>query len=53
MERYWWQVRNWYNFTWCGGDGLVEQAVQRDKISWLFGDEPPRARSRWRSSTPE
>ena len=22
-----WQVRNWYNFAWCGGDGLVEQAV--------------------------
>ena len=39
-----WQVRNWYNFTWCGGDGLVEQAVHSvDKISWLFGDEPPRS----------
>ena len=37
-----WQVRNWYNFTWCGGDGLVEQAVHSvDKISWLFGDVPP------------
>ena len=37
-----WQVRNWYNFTWCGGDGLVEQAVHSvDKISWMFGDKPP------------
>ncbi|SVD15211.1 uncharacterized protein METZ01_LOCUS368065, partial [marine metagenome] len=37
-----WQVRNWYNFAWCGGDGLVEQAVHSvDKISWLFGDKPP------------
>jgi len=23
-----WQVRNWYNFVWLSGDGLVEQAVQ-------------------------
>ena len=22
-----WQLRNWYNFTWLSGDGLVEQAV--------------------------
>ena len=37
-----WQVRNWYNFAWCGGDGLVEQAVHSvDKISWVFGDKPP------------
>ncbi len=37
-----WQVRNWYNFAWCGGDGLVEQAVHSvDKISWVMGDKPP------------
>jgi len=37
-----WQVRNWYNFAWCGGDGLVEQAVHSvDKVSWVFGDVPP------------
>ena len=37
-----WQVRNWYNFAWCGGDGLLEQAVHSvDKISWVFGDKPP------------
>ena len=37
-----WQVRNWYNFAWCGGDGLVEQAVHSvDKISWVMGDVPP------------
>ncbi len=37
-----WQVRNWYNFAWCGGDGLLEQAVHSvDKISWVFGDVPP------------
>jgi len=37
-----WQVRNWYNFAWLGGDGLVEQAIHSvDKISWVMGDEPP------------
>ena len=36
-----WQVRNWYNFSWLGGDGLVEQAVHSvDKISWAMGDQP-------------
>jgi len=29
-----WQVRNWYNFTWLSGDGLVEQACHSiDKIA--------------------
>ena len=37
-----WQVRNWYNFVWLGGDGLVEQAVHSaDKIAWAMHDEPP------------
>ena len=37
-----WQVRNWYNFTWLSGDGLVEQAVHSvDKIAWAMGDTPP------------
>jgi len=37
-----WQVRNWYNFTWLGGDSLVEQAVHNaDKIMWIMNDQPP------------
>jgi myo-inositol 2-dehydrogenase / D-chiro-inositol 1-dehydrogenase len=37
-----WQIRNWYNFTWLGGDGLVEQAVHSvDKINWAMKDQPP------------
>jgi predicted dehydrogenase len=37
-----WQVRNWYNFTWLSGDGLVEQAVHSvDKIMWAMRDVPP------------
>ncbi|MBM3734947.1 MAG: Gfo/Idh/MocA family oxidoreductase [Acidobacteria bacterium] len=37
-----WQIRNWYNFTWLSGDGLVEQAVHSvDKIGWAMGDAPP------------
>jgi predicted dehydrogenase len=37
-----WQVRNWYNFAWLGGDGLVEQAVHSiDKIAWTMRDKPP------------
>ena len=37
-----WQVRNWYNFAWLGGDGLVEQAVHSiDKIAWAMRDKPP------------
>ncbi|MBC8001175.1 MAG: Gfo/Idh/MocA family oxidoreductase [Opitutaceae bacterium] len=37
-----WQIRNWYNFTWLSGDGLVEQAVHSvDKISWAMKDQPP------------
>ncbi len=37
-----WQVRNWYNFVWTCGDGLVEQAVHSvDKIMWAVQDAPP------------
>lgn len=37
-----WQVRNWYNFAWLGGDGLVEQAVHSvDKVAWAMHDMPP------------
>jgi predicted dehydrogenase len=37
-----WMIRNWYNFTWLSGDGLVEQAVHSvDKIAWAMGDKPP------------
>jgi myo-inositol 2-dehydrogenase / D-chiro-inositol 1-dehydrogenase len=37
-----WQIRNWYNFVWLGGDGLVEQAVHAvDWMCWAFKDVPP------------
>jgi myo-inositol 2-dehydrogenase/D-chiro-inositol 1-dehydrogenase len=37
-----WQIRNWYNFVWLGGDGLVEQAVHAvDWMAWAFKDVPP------------
>lgn len=37
-----WQIRNWYNYTWLGGGGLVEQAVHSvDKIAWAMKDQPP------------
>ena len=37
-----WQIRNWYNFGWTCGDGLVEQAVHTvDKVAWAFKDKPP------------
>jgi predicted dehydrogenase len=37
-----WQIRNWYNFGWACGDGLVEQAVHTvDKVAWAFHDKPP------------
>jgi predicted dehydrogenase len=37
-----WQLRNWYNFVWLCGDGLVEQAVHSvDKICWAMKDQPP------------
>ena len=37
-----WQLRNWYNFTWLSGDGLVEQACHSvDKIAWAMQDKHP------------
>ena len=37
-----WQLRNWYNFVWLCGDGLVEQAVHAvDWIAWAMRDIPP------------
>lgn len=37
-----WMLRNWYNFTWLCGDGLVEQAVHSvDKVAWAMQDQPP------------
>ncbi|MBI83858.1 MAG: oxidoreductase [Planctomycetaceae bacterium] len=37
-----WMVRNWYNFTWLSGDGLVEQACHTvDWVSWAYGDKVP------------
>lgn len=37
-----WQIRNWYNYNWLGGSGLVEQAVHSvDKIGWVMGDQAP------------
>ena len=37
-----WQIKNWYNYTWLGGGGLVEQAVHSvDKIGWVMGDQSP------------
>ncbi len=37
-----WQIKNWYNYNWLGGSGLVEQAVHSvDKIGWVMGDQNP------------
>src|SRR5437899_8520089 len=37
-----WQIRNWYNFVWLCGDGLIEQACHSiDKILWAMNDVPP------------
>jgi myo-inositol 2-dehydrogenase / D-chiro-inositol 1-dehydrogenase len=37
-----WQIRNWYNFVWLSGDGLIEQACHSiDKIVWAMKDIPP------------
>lgn len=37
-----WMVRNWYNFTWLSGDGLVEQACHTvDWLAWAKDDAPP------------
>ena len=37
-----WMVRNWYNFTFLSGDGLVEQAIHTvDWLQWVMNDVPP------------
>ena len=37
-----WQVKNWYNFVWLSGDGLVEQACHTvDWLMWSMQDEAP------------
>ncbi len=37
-----WMVRNWYNFTFLSGDGLVEQAVHTvDWVAWAMKDVSP------------
>lgn len=37
-----WQIRNWYNFSWLSGDGLVEQAIHSvDKVCWAMKDVSP------------
>lgn len=39
-----WMVRNWYNYTWLSGDGLVEQACHTvDWLAWVKNDQPPKA----------
>jgi len=36
------QMRNWYFFTWLGGDHIVEQAVHSiDKMAWAMQDFMP------------
>jgi predicted dehydrogenase len=36
------QMRNWYYYTWLGGDHIVEQAVHGiDTMAWAMRDEPP------------
>lgn len=37
-----WMVRNWYNFTWLSGDGIVEQAIHTvDWLQWVMKDATP------------
>ncbi|MCY4000589.1 MAG: Gfo/Idh/MocA family oxidoreductase [Bacteroidetes bacterium] len=39
-----WQCRNWYYFTWLGGDHIVEQFVHNiDVINWVFQSHPEQA----------
>lgn len=38
------QMRNWYYFTWLGGDHIVEQHIHNlDVINWIKGGYPVRA----------
>ncbi len=37
-----WQLKNWYNFTWLSGDGLVEQGIHNvDRVRWALNDAMP------------
>jgi len=37
-----WQIKNWYNFVWLSGDGIVEQGCHNvDRIAWAFDNAPP------------
>ena len=37
-----WQIKNWYNFTWLAGDGIVEQGCHNvDRVAWAFNDANP------------
>lgn len=37
-----WQVKNWMNFSWLSGDGIVEQCIHTvDKLAWCLRDQPP------------
>ncbi|MEO0444995.1 MAG: Gfo/Idh/MocA family oxidoreductase, partial [Verrucomicrobiota bacterium] len=37
-----WQIKNWYNYAWLGGDGIVEQGIHSvDKVFWAMGDRLP------------
>jgi myo-inositol 2-dehydrogenase / D-chiro-inositol 1-dehydrogenase len=41
MKELEWVVRNWYNYTFLSGDGLVEQAVHTvDWLQWVMKDQP-------------
>ena len=34
-----WQIKNWYNYSWLGGDGIVEQGIHSvDKVMWAMQD---------------
>lgn len=36
------QMRNWYYFSWISGDHIVEQACHSvDKLMWALGDQEP------------
>ncbi len=36
-----WQIRNWFHFTWLGGDEIVEQHIHNiDIINWAFKSHP-------------
>jgi myo-inositol 2-dehydrogenase / D-chiro-inositol 1-dehydrogenase len=37
-----WQLRNWMNFSWLSGDGIVEQCIHTvDKLAWCMKDVAP------------